>query len=266
MDGKLFAFFTLQEESFTPVAGTSRNNGQSSTVLPSSDHQERSLDADGTQTLHCVVLEQKVDCRSTNASVMNSGMTQDSNETTLPSTTSTYTTSVSTSATTMNSETILDSDEATKVPSTGIEHKAGVNEITSVARNTSSVNTAETSVLDTVLSARPGTLPKPDTKYLRDALPSHAFPDRFIALTALPVTRHGKVDASALKELYQRLGVEDKKHGSGIGSTRTQQQWRDILLQEWKVCVHTSGQLPTKTIPHRTGVGPDEWLYCPSGE
>ena len=36
-----------------------------------------------------------------------------------------------------------------------------------------------------------------------------------------------------------------------------------------------SGQLPTRTIPHRTGIGPDEWFYsvvvvlvgsCPDGE
>ena len=36
-----------------------------------------------------------------------------------------------------------------------------------------------------------------------------------------------------------------------------------------------SGQLPTRTIPHRTGIGPDEWFYsvvvvlvgsCPGGE
>ena len=24
---------------------------------------------------------------------------------------------------------------------------------------------------------------------------------------------------------------------------------------------HVSGQLPTRTIPHRTGFGPDEWFY-----
>ena len=36
-----------------------------------------------------------------------------------------------------------------------------------------------------------------------------------------------------------------------------------------------SGQLPRRTIPHRTGIGPDEWFYsvvvvlvgsCPDGE
>ena len=34
--------------------------------------------------------------------------------------------------------------------------------------------------------------------------------------------------------------------------------------------MNTTEELPTRTIPHRTGIGPDEWLYSvgsgPSGE
>ena len=41
------------------------------------------------------------------------------------------------------------------------------------------------------------------------------------------------------------------------------------------VIIFVSGQLPRRTIPHRTGLGPDEWFYsvvvvlvgsCPCGE
>ena len=40
-------------------------------------------------------------------------------------------------------------------------------------------------------------------------------------------------------------------------------------------CLNISGQLPTRTIPFRTGIGPDDWFYsvvvalvgsCPRGE
>ena len=43
----------------------------------------------------------------------------------------------------------------------------------------------------------------------------------------------------------------------------------------WLLLKTISGQLPTRTIPHCTGIGPNEWFYwfvvvlvgsCPSGE
>ena len=50
-----------------------------------------------------------------------------------------------------------------------------------------------------------------------------------------------------------------------------------VLQQVLALQVHitVSGQLPRRTIPHRTGFGPDEWFYsvvvvlvgsCPGGE
>ena len=49
----------------------------------------------------------------------------------------------------------------------------------------------------------------------------------------------------------------------------------DLSITYISRTVTVSGQLPTRTIPHRTGIGPDEWFYsvvvvlagsCPGGE
>ena len=48
-----------------------------------------------------------------------------------------------------------------------------------------------------------------------------------------------------------------------------------MLIDDHEYNKHVSGQLPRRTIPHRTGFGPEEWFYsvvvvlvgsCPGGE
>lgn len=74
-------------------------------------------------------------------------------------------------------------------------------------------------------------------EYLREALPSHAIPDRFVALQELPITRHGKVDTAALEELLWRLEASEKerREKQSIGGQRSEGRWQDILVREWKV-------------------------------
>ena len=79
--------------------------------------------------------------------------------------------------------------------------------------------------------------PRSIAEYLREALPSHAIPDRFVALQELPITRHGKVDTAALKELLWQLEASEKerREKQSIGGQRSTGRWQEILVREWKV-------------------------------
>ncbi|XP_041461888.1 beta-alanine-activating enzyme-like isoform X2 [Lytechinus variegatus] len=69
-------------------------------------------------------------------------------------------------------------------------------------------------------------------EYLRGALPNHAIPDKFVVLQTLPITRHGKVDTGALKELYQCLEASEKE--SRERGRTLPGRWEEIVVQEWK--------------------------------
>ncbi|XP_030836045.1 beta-alanine-activating enzyme-like [Strongylocentrotus purpuratus] len=81
--------------------------------------------------------------------------------------------------------------------------------------------------------------PRSVAKYLRGALPSHAIPDRFVALQELPITRHGKVDTAALKELLWQLEASEKerREKQNIRGQRSTGRWQEILVREWKNCL-----------------------------
>nr|XP_054755985.1 beta-alanine-activating enzyme-like isoform X2 [Lytechinus pictus] len=73
-------------------------------------------------------------------------------------------------------------------------------------------------------------------EYLRGALPNHAIPDKFVVLQTLPITRHGKVDTGALKELYWRLEASEKerKEREPSWGRTLPGRWKEIVIQEWK--------------------------------
>ena len=62
-------------------------------------------------------------------------------------------------------------------------------------------------------------------------------------------------------QLRQRVLSEQLHADNEIQSFQEHSSFKKSIIHEIHITITVSGQLPRRTIPHRTGFGPDEWIY-----